>query len=266
MKLTGTATLHAPPSQVWAALTNPDVLARSIPGCQRLEPAGPDSYRFTVTAGVASIRGTYTGEVALTQQHEPTSLVLTARGAGAPGTVATSIHITLNPADGATEVSYDADAVIGGLIGAVGQRMLVSVAGLLIGEFLTSVDQVLTGPGAALASPPPLTADGNAPADPARPGTAPATTGTATTGTATTGTATTGTATTGTATTAPATTAAPTTAAPTTAAPTTAAPTTAAPTTAAPTTGPAFVRGALAGAAVTLAGVAIRGLIGRRSR
>jgi carbon monoxide dehydrogenase subunit G len=256
MKLTGTATLHAPPSQVWAALTNPDVLARSIPGCQRLEPAGPDSYRFTVTAGVASIRGTYTGEVALTQQHEPTSLVLTARGAGAPGTVATSIHITLNPADGATEVSYDADAVIGGLIGAVGQRMLVSVAGLLIGEFLTSVDQVLTGPGAALASPPPLTADGSAPADPARPGTAPATTGTATTAPATAAAPTR----------AAPTTAAPTTAAPTTAAPTTAAPTTAATTTAAPTTGPAFVRGALAGAAVTLAGVAIRGLIGRRSR
>src|SRR5580693_6155054 len=234
MKLTGTATLHAPPSQVWAALTNPDVLARSIPGCQRLEPAGPDSYRFTVTAGVASIRGTYTGEVALTQQHEPTSLVLTARGAGAPGTVATSIHITLTPADGATEVSYDADAVIGGLIGAVGQRMLVTVAGLLISEFLTSVDQVLTGPGAALASPPPLTADGSAPADPARPGTAPANTGTAATAPAT------------------------------AAAPTRAAPTTAAPTTAATTTGPAFVRGALAGAAVTLAGVAIRGLIGRR--
>jgi carbon monoxide dehydrogenase subunit G len=85
MKLTGTATLHAPASQVWAALTDPDVLARSIPGCQRLEPAGPDSYRFTVTAGVASIRGTYTGEVALAQQHEPTSLVLTARGAATTG-------------------------------------------------------------------------------------------------------------------------------------------------------------------------------------
>jgi uncharacterized protein len=198
MKLSGTATLHAPASQVWAALTDPAVLARSIPGCERLEPAGPDTYRFTVTAGVASIRGTYTGEVALSQQHEPTWLVLTARGAGAPGTVATSIRITLTPADGTTEVSYDADAAIGGLIGAVGQRMLVSVAGLLISEFLTSVDQVLTGPRAAPASPAPapLTADRSGPASPA----------------------------------------------------------------------PAFVRGALAGAAVTLAGVAIRGLIGRRSR
>lgn len=152
MKLSGTATLHAPASQAWAALTDPAVLARTIPGCDGLEPAGPDSYRFTITAGVASIRGTYTGEVALTQQHEPTSLVLTARGAGAPGTVATSIHITLIPAGATTEVSYDADAAIGGLLAAVGQRMLASVAGLLISEFLTAVDQVLTGTGAVPAS------------------------------------------------------------------------------------------------------------------
>ncbi len=233
MKLSGTATLHAPASQAWAALTDPAVLARTIPGCDGLEPAGPDSYRFTITAGVASIRGTYTGEVALTQQHEPTSLVLTARGAGAPGTVATSIHITLIPAGATTEVSYDADAAIGGLLAAVGQRMLASVAGLLISEFLTAVDQVLTGTGAVPASlaPAPLTGPGSASAS-----LAPTTT-------------------------------APTTTAPTTTAATSMAPVTTAPATTAPTaTGPAFVRGALTGAAVTLAGVAIRGLIGRRSR
>jgi uncharacterized protein len=238
MKLSGTATLHAPASQVWAALTDPAVLARTIPGCERLEPAGPDSYRFTVTAGVASIRGTYTGEVTLAQQHEPTSLVLIARGAGAPGTVATSIHITLIPADGTTEVSYDADAAIGGLIAAVGQRMLASVAGLLISEFLTSVDQALTGRGVVPASlaPPPLTA----------PASAPATTVVATTGPTATAVATTG---------------------PTATAVATTGPTATAVATTGPTaTGPAFVRGALTGAAVTLAGVAIRGLLGRRSR
>jgi uncharacterized protein len=117
------------------------VLARTIPGCERLEPAGPDSYRFTVTAGLASIRGTYTGEVALAQQHEPTSLVLTARGGGAPGTVATSIHITLLPADGTTEVSYDADAAIDGLIAAVGQRMLGSVTRYLIAQFFGALER-----------------------------------------------------------------------------------------------------------------------------
>jgi hypothetical protein len=155
VNITGTAIMHAPAGQVWAALTDPAVLVRSIPGCERLEPAGLDSYRFTVTAGVASVRGTYTGEVALSQQREPTSLVLTARCAGGPGTVATTIHITLTPAGATTEVGYNADAAVGGLIAGVGQRMLASVAGRLAAEFFTSVDQVLTGHGAPPANPAP---------------------------------------------------------------------------------------------------------------
>lgn len=163
MNLTGTATLHGSASQVWAALTDPAVLARAIPGCELLEPAGPDSYRFTLTAGVASLRGTYSGVVALSQLREPTSLVLTARAAGAPGTIATSIRIALRPDGAVTEVSYDADATIRGLIASVGQRMLTSVAGLLIGEFLTSIDQVLTGNGVVSALPAPAAAPGQVP-------------------------------------------------------------------------------------------------------
>jgi hypothetical protein len=163
MRLSGTAMLDGPASQVWAALTDPAVLARTIPGCEQLEPAGPDSYRFTVTAGVASVRGTYSGEVELSQQQEPTSLVLTARCAGTPGTVATSIQITLTPGGGTTEVSYDADVAVGGLIAGVGQRMLASVGRLLIDEFLSSVDLVLAGNGAVSDRPAPVAIPGHPP-------------------------------------------------------------------------------------------------------
>ena len=68
MKISGAATLHAPAGQVWTALSDPNVLVATIPGCERLEPAGPDSYRFTVGAAVASVQGIYTGEVSLSQR------------------------------------------------------------------------------------------------------------------------------------------------------------------------------------------------------
>jgi uncharacterized protein len=146
MRISGVATMHAPADRVWAALTDPAVLVTTIPGCQRLEPAGPDSYRFTIAAGVASIQGTYTGEVSLSQLQEPSSFVLTARGAGGPGTVTASVQVRLTPgADGTTELSYDADAAIGGLIAGVGQRMLASVARRTAGQFFSSVDDVLAG-------------------------------------------------------------------------------------------------------------------------
>ncbi|MGO8957628.1 MAG: SRPBCC family protein [Streptosporangiaceae bacterium] len=165
MRITGVATMHAPAGRVWAALNNPNVLVATIPGCERLEPAGPDSYRFTVAAAVASIEGIYTGEVSRSQQQEPSSFVLTGSGAGGPGTVSASVLVRLaGTADGTTELSYDADAAISGLIAGVGQRMLSSVARRMAGEFFSSVDEVLVGEGVVVGQAAALEAPGPVPA------------------------------------------------------------------------------------------------------
>src|SRR5690348_7125834 len=145
MKVSGDAVLHAPVERVWSALNDPSVLVQTIPGCERLEPTGPDSYRMVVTAGVASIKGTYSGQVALTEQQHPNSFLMTASGAGGPGTVSTEVRVSLTDAgDGSTRLTYDADAVIGGVVAGVGQRMLVGVAKKMAGEFFSAVDDVLT--------------------------------------------------------------------------------------------------------------------------
>jgi carbon monoxide dehydrogenase subunit G len=145
MKVAGEALLHAPIEQVWAALNDPAVLVRTIPGCERLEATGPDSYAMTVTAGVASIKGTYTGNVALSDQHQPNSFVMTASGAGGPGTVSADVRVELSEVEEGTRLSYAADAVVGGVIGGVGQRMLGGVAKKMAGEFFAGVDELLTG-------------------------------------------------------------------------------------------------------------------------
>ena len=147
MKVSGNAILNAAPEQVWAALNDPAVLVRTIPGCEQLETVGPDHYRMTVTAGVASIRGTYLGDVALAD-HEPYSaFTLMASGSGAPGTVSADVRVALSPQPGGgTLLRYDADAVVGGTVGGVGQRVLGGVARRLAGEFFTAVDAHLSAP------------------------------------------------------------------------------------------------------------------------
>jgi hypothetical protein len=173
MKVAGSTTLNAPRELVWQALNDPAVLVRTIPGCQRLETTGDDSYAMTVTAGVASIKGTYSGEVRLTEQQPPGSFLLKAAGSGAPGTVSADVRVRLAESDaGTTELTYDADAIVGGMIGGVGQRMLTGVAKKTAGEFFAAVDDVLTGKAEAAAVPAaPDAAEGVAPAGrPARPG------------------------------------------------------------------------------------------------
>ena len=146
MKISGTAVLNAPVDQVWAAFNDPAVLTRTIPGCQELREVGPDAYKMTVTAGVASIKGTYEGNVVLTEQNPPGSFVLKAAGAGAPGTVGADVRISLlDSPTGGTDLTYDADAVVGGVIGGVGQRMLTGVAKKMAGQFFAAVDADIAG-------------------------------------------------------------------------------------------------------------------------
>jgi len=164
MKIAGNATLHAPVEAVYAALRDPRVLVRTIPGCERLEQVGEDAYQMTVTAGVASIRGTYAGDVRLTDQRAPHGFVLRASGSGAPGTVSADVAVELASGDnGTTVLTYDADAVVGGMIGGVGQRLLAGVAKRTAGEFFAAVDDALNGPAPTEAGQPVAAAGATAP-------------------------------------------------------------------------------------------------------
>ncbi|WP_374455579.1 carbon monoxide dehydrogenase subunit G [Nocardioides sp.] len=145
MKFTGENVLAAPVEQAWDALLDPAVLVRTIPGCERLEATGDNAYAMTVTAGVASIKGTYAGSCVLTDLVEHESLVMKLDGAGAPGTIGATVNVRFTPEGSSTKVSYDADAIVGGMIGGVGQRMLTSVSRRMAGEFFGNVDAAIAG-------------------------------------------------------------------------------------------------------------------------
>ena len=102
---------------------------------------------MTVTAGVAAIKGTYAGTCVLSDLSEPSSLVMKLDGAGAPGTIGATVNVGVRRRldDGTTQVTWDADAVVGGMIGGVGQRMLTSVSKRMAGEFFGNVDKALIG-------------------------------------------------------------------------------------------------------------------------
>jgi carbon monoxide dehydrogenase subunit G len=177
MKVTGDAVLHAPVEKVWEALLDPAILVRTIPGCERLETTGENTYAMTVTVGVAAIRGTYAGTCSLHDLSVPTSLKLSAEGTGAPGTIAADVDVRLTDlGDGTTSVAYDSEMSVGGMVAGVGQRMLGSVSRRLSAEFLEAVDDVLTGAAPALAAAGAEGPSGSMPmvyTDTARPGLAP---------------------------------------------------------------------------------------------
>lgn len=145
MKVSGSHVLHASRQEVWDALQDPAVLVQTIPGCQQMQETGDDTYTARVQAGVASIKGTYDGQVQLADQDPPNSYTLQAKGSGGPGTIDATATVSLSEEGDGTRVEYDADAVIGGAIAGVGQRVVAGVAKRNAKSFFEAVDQHLAG-------------------------------------------------------------------------------------------------------------------------
>jgi uncharacterized protein len=149
VKINGSVTVPHPVEKVWDAILDPAVLVATIPGCSRLETVAENSYAMTVSAGVAAIKGTYDGTAVLSDLDPGRSLVMRLTGAGAPGTIDATVDVTFAAVDGGTEVSYGADATVGGMVGGVGQRMLTSVSKRMAAEFFTQVGSAISAPDTA---------------------------------------------------------------------------------------------------------------------
>lgn len=139
MKLEGTIQLPAPPDEVWSLLTDASRLSRLLPGCERLEPDGPDRYKAAVKFGIAAITGKYAGTLEFAQKKPPHSLVLKMDGKGLPGFVKGEGRIQLVAKGAETELAYTGEAQVGGVIASVGQRMLDAAARKIVQQFFDSV-------------------------------------------------------------------------------------------------------------------------------
>jgi carbon monoxide dehydrogenase subunit G len=138
VKLAGTATLPAPPADVWSLLMDASRLSRLLPGCERLEPDGPDRYKVAVKFGIAAISGKYAGTLEFSQKKPPHSLIVKMDGKGLPGFVKGEGRIELTPKGDDTDIAYAGEAQVGGLIASVGQRMIDAVARKIVQQFFDS--------------------------------------------------------------------------------------------------------------------------------
>jgi len=128
MKLSLSSIVPAERERVFAALVDPEVLRVVIPGCEALEPTGPDTYAVTLKVGAAGLKGTYKGKATVRDKHPPDSLTLAFEGAGAPGFVRGSAAIALTADGDATRIASEADVVVGGLVALVGSRLIEATA------------------------------------------------------------------------------------------------------------------------------------------
>jgi len=146
VKIAGTYRLPGAPEQVWELLNDPERLAKCLPGCERLEPDGLDRYKVAIKFALAAVSGKYTGLVELADKKPPRSLRLRLEGKGVPGFVKGEGKLELTEKQGQTEVRYTGEAQIGGMIAAIGQRMIEGAARKMIQQFFESAAAQLQAP------------------------------------------------------------------------------------------------------------------------
>jgi uncharacterized protein len=139
MKIEGKNEIDAPRTRVFEALVNPDVLKRIIPGCERLEKTGANTFAATIRTGVGSIKGVFNGSVTLEDLRFPEHFRMTVEGKGAPGFLKGSGDLDLQEIASKTEIRYTGDVQVGGTIASVGQRMIQGTVKMMAAQFFTAL-------------------------------------------------------------------------------------------------------------------------------
>ncbi len=135
MKLEGTHTISAPRELVWQKLLDPQVLARSLPGCEKIEPNSDGSFHAELKVGIAAVKGTYHGRIEILDPVPPERYRMKVEGQGIGGFLRGEGNLTLTESASGTLISYSGEAQVGGVIASVGQRLILMAAKQIVSQF-----------------------------------------------------------------------------------------------------------------------------------
>ncbi len=153
MEITGQQSIPAPRHQVWQALNDPVILKVCLPGCESVGLVNPDEFQVVIKTVIGPLRARFQGSLKIAEAHPPESCVMHFEGqGGAVGFGKGTASVTLKETPGGTELSYVAQAQIGGKLAQVGSRLIDSVAKKMADDFFKAFKQSLSPEPAGAAS------------------------------------------------------------------------------------------------------------------
>jgi uncharacterized protein len=140
----GEEIFEVPIEALWIALNDPAVLTKCIPGCKEMIPEGGDRFKLILNLKVASVGGSFEGEISLSDKTPPAQCNVAVSGSGTLGHGSGLAAFSLAAQNGGTAMRYNGEGEIGGLVAGVGQRILKGVAKHLIKQFFTALRREVT--------------------------------------------------------------------------------------------------------------------------
>ncbi|PZX17495.1 hypothetical protein LX81_01218 [Palleronia aestuarii] len=147
MELSGRRTIEAPREEVWAAILDPAVLKRCVPGCTEMTGNPDDGFEATVVQKVGPVKATFKGNIVLAEMQAPERVRITGEGkGGAAGFAKGGADVTLSEDANGTVLEYDVEAKVGGKLAQLGGRVIDGFAKKMADQFFTNFKNVVEGP------------------------------------------------------------------------------------------------------------------------
>jgi len=139
MKLSGTYQINLEKQKVWEALNDPEILKKSIPGCEEFKKNSETEFTATATNKIGPFNASFTGDIELKDLNPPNSYKITGSGNSPVGFANGEAIVTLEDFDGGTKLNYVVEADVGGKIAQVGSRLIdmtaKKMADIFFGKF-----------------------------------------------------------------------------------------------------------------------------------
>ena len=124
MKLSGSYQISLEKQKVWEALNDPEILRKSIPGCEDFKKDSETEFTATATNKIGPFNASFTGNIELKEINAPHSYVIEGSGNSPVGFASGEAKVKLEDYDGGTKLTYEVEANVGGKIAQVGSRLI----------------------------------------------------------------------------------------------------------------------------------------------
>lgn len=131
-------------STLWNMLMDTETLSRIIPGISTLERTGDYSYKSILEIKVGPVSTSFTGNAQMEDIVEQKKFTLRMQQSNKMGNANSTMNVELLPVNETeTEVVFDGEIKITGLLASMGQKILGGVANMLTRQFFANLDHEL---------------------------------------------------------------------------------------------------------------------------
>lgn len=145
LEMSGEYVLPRDRAAVYAALNDPEVLKKCIPGCEELKKEGDSAFAAVVKLTIGPVSARFKGKVRLEDLDPPNGYRIVGEGeGGVAGFAKGGATVKLAEVPEGTKLAYNAEATVGGKIAQLGQRLLAGSAKKIADKFFANFTAALS--------------------------------------------------------------------------------------------------------------------------